>query len=400
MTTKRAIGAGPNGAAVTTSNATSGDQWDFISALTGTASITYSNAHPTHGNTTGYKFSYGPGFATLYCGWKSSLVASNKAYAWTYFYLTAYPPNDLKLMSILSVGALAASLTITSDGKLHAAGANADFGISVSPLPLNQWIRVDFQITNVTQIWADLLGHLYLSAESTTPTETYSGTHFVVSGTDPAVFDEVRYGIYALANMASLTEVWVGDSAYSDTGMPALPSSGGSSGTRPITTGQLWPRGGDSPPPASVGPAAPAPVTCRVIRTGSQSIDDTTDIQVTFNSVLEDPLNFLATSPGQTLTVPAGCAGLYMITGGLYYAPATGGARIAKITVNSTQKSFSSSAGASIDINGNGVSTSVLTRLAVGDIVQLTARQTSGSPLNVSGTTGMGIHLELCRVAL
>jgi hypothetical protein len=133
-----------------------------------------------------------------------------------------------------------------------------------------------------------------------------------------------------------------------------------------------------------------------------QSIADGTDVAVNLNNKVEDPWNFLAASPSAFLTVPANCAGLYVVSGTITYQGLTGasGNRIAKVHLNGVQQCFFTGAAAVAQAPANTVSYSCLVRVVTGDQIALVCRHNQGASVTIDGSIGAGIAINLCRVAL
>jgi hypothetical protein len=141
--------------------------------------------------------------------------------------------------------------------------------------------------------------------------------------------------------------------------------------------------------PASVSAAAFA--GARAYNNGTQSIPNTTDTALTFDTEDYDTDGYHSTSANTSrMTIPTGKAGKYLVHGHTTYAVGnTTGDRILVIRKNGS------------DVPGSGVSvvphtgsvllrldTTAIVDLAVGDYVEAFAFQSSGGNLNAGATTG------------
>lgn len=133
--------------------------------------------------------------------------------------------------------------------------------------------------------------------------------------------------------------------------------------------------------------AAPTFVGASVYRGASQSIANATATALTFDNETYDTDAFHDNSTNNTrMTVPAGKAGKYLVTGVTYFTNHATGQRIVYIYKNGANVIGTIQQGISASIDCV-VQTSFVVSLAVSDYVELFAYQNSGGALNVFGTS-------------
>jgi hypothetical protein len=199
---------GVNGNTITTADTGSGTKWDTIS--TGSGTLTWDNTHPAHGSLGG-KATTSTSVA-CYAAWTSTgLGGTQPTLFWRISaYLNATPVAGINPVRGLASSAQKFRLGFETDGKLHLRdNANTSLFTSTTTLPLNAQFRVEGSVTAGTAGAYDV--RLYTSLESTTATETKTGTGNFLAGN----FDELRFFITAAA--ASVTGFWLDDCAYSPT---------------------------------------------------------------------------------------------------------------------------------------------------------------------------------------
>lgn len=140
-----------------------------------------------------------------------------------------------------------------------------------------------------------------------------------------------------------------------------------------------------------------APYVCRLRGNTVQTLaTGVAPIALNMDTEDEDPLGMHAAGNNPTVTIPAGGAGLYVVSGNVQFAANVTGNRQALILRNG-----GGVAGTAFTIPGYATNTNViptgtgLVRLAVGDTIQLAAWQTSGANLN----TVAGSALSVARVS-
>ena len=136
-------------------------------------------------------------------------------------------------------------------------------------------------------------------------------------------------------------------------------------------------------------------VGCSLTKSANQSISNTTNTAITFDTELEDTDSFHSTVTNTSrITIPAGKAGFYLISGQINYASNATGVRHGNIYKNGSLLSAAWLMGAT---NGDwtGGSVSQIVELAVNDYVELFAYQNSGGNLNINGGSTYGAAFQV-----
>jgi hypothetical protein len=130
-------------------------------------------------------------------------------------------------------------------------------------------------------------------------------------------------------------------------------------------------------------------------KSANQSISNTTNTAITFDTELEDTDGFHSTVTNTSrITIPAGKAGFYLISGQINYASNAVGVRHGNIYKNGSLLSVAWLVGAT---NGDwtGGSVSQIVELAETDYVELFAYQNSTGNLNVNGGNTYGAAFQV-----
>jgi hypothetical protein len=172
-----------------------------------------------------------------------------------------------------------------------------------------------------------------------------------------------------------------GDTIYSSSGStPARLGIG--------STGQVLTVAAGIPSWATPSAGGSTFVGCQITNSNeSVSIDNATDTKVAMNVESIDTDGFHDNSTNNTrITIPAGKAGYYKITGSTFFSGNGSGQRQAMIYKNNAEvKRAFTPAYAS----NHGVYVSAVVNLAVGDYVEFVIRQTSGGALNCQWDSGL-----------
>ena len=234
---------GTNSATVTAagSGGASGNAFDTVTIGSG-ATDAFDSTHAAHG-TLSCKIATGSS-ATVFNTWSSSLTSVSIPQVWfrLYLYFTANPGAQHRVLAATAGASNAASVQVTTGGKLVVANASgsAVFTTSTS-IPLNAWFRVEGFITGSATAGQVSL-NLYTAADGLIPAETF--TSAATQNTSGKITD-VRYGVSAA--VASVGPYWMDDIGISATGplgpalafAPGQPSSivCGQAGILPGTAG-------------------------------------------------------------------------------------------------------------------------------------------------------------------
>jgi hypothetical protein len=148
-------------------------------------------------------------------------------------------------------------------------------------------------------------------------------------------------------------------------------------------------------PPASWGDtvrdglvALAAPPGCVISRTAVQSFTSGTEAAVTFTATDTRDTDAFHTASSDTVTVPTGFGGLYLLTATAVYAAHATGYRMMRFTVNGGE--VTRDATNSVSASTSTGMTSVTTRVLVaGDDIQLLLYQNSGAAMDCTATLGL-----------
>jgi hypothetical protein len=174
---------GTSGTTVTPGNSggASGNPWDNIS-IGGAASLTYDNTFAAHGGLS-YKVSTGATVTTALAEWNASFGTLTTVYFRMYVYLTtAATPSAFRPFVARSGASHAASVLINGTTlSLSYSPAFNGAGAFTTPVPLNQWVRIEGFITGDASAGA-VSASLYTSMDSTDAVETHTFTGLNTTG--------------------------------------------------------------------------------------------------------------------------------------------------------------------------------------------------------------------------
>lgn len=222
---------GTNGTTVSVSNSggASGDAWTSVSTGGGaTALASYDNTHVAHGSLA-YSFYNGTSGSQTSVTWNSTKTGGTATTFWVrfYLYMTAYPPTSLAIFRAQNTSSQASyRLDIAANGQITQRNASSNaISTSTNPLPLNQVVRIEIEITMGSLTGACTLTY-YSSPDSTTADETLSASGANLgSGT----LGNVIFGCPVAGSANAGTTLWMDDIGYSD--VAALGPVGGGATT-------------------------------------------------------------------------------------------------------------------------------------------------------------------------
>ena len=136
-------------------------------------------------------------------------------------------------------------------------------------------------------------------------------------------------------------------------------------------------------------------VGCSLYKSANQSISSSVQTAITFDTELKDTDGFHSTSSNTPrITIPAGKAGFYLITGQVNYAANATGLRNCELRKNGT--AFATLfAMPAVSGDWTGSSYSQIQELAVADYIELFGYQTSGGSLNINGGNTYGTTFQV-----
>lgn len=210
------------------------------STVSGTGStITFDSAH-AHAGTTSIHHHLATVASTAYEDWKASITTSTaNAYSRFYLYLTAYPTVTTRIVAMLSGASLNGSLQITTTGTFRTVNsAGSVVATTTGTIPLNTWVRVEFEITGQSGTTATIAARSFSGAnlEGATPDTNCSLSN--AGTTVVGATGDVRFGHSSSVTMTTAWDTWYDDFAFSDTTQPGASVTGtAASGSGSISLG-------------------------------------------------------------------------------------------------------------------------------------------------------------------
>lgn len=202
---------GTNTTAVTTGNSggASGNAWDVVSTG-GTGSITYDNTHAR--GSLAYKL-VGDTASVQYLTRTTSIGTLGEAWGRFYLYMTALPASALGLVRVRVAGVQSMRLQMNTAGQIEVRknSGNTQIGSVATACATGQFVRVEWHL-KATTTNAALECRLYNTADSTTPTDSFSSTTETLTS---ANFDEINLGHH---NATTPGTIWIDDTAVSTNG--------------------------------------------------------------------------------------------------------------------------------------------------------------------------------------
>ena len=130
--------------------------------------------------------------------------------------------------------------------------------------------------------------------------------------------------------------------------------------------------------------AAAGFVGCSVYKSTPQTINNTTNTTLTFNSEEFDTDGFHSTTTNTgRITIPTGKGGKYLVIGQIHYAPNATGGRSLDLYKNGLTDVYQINYPTSSSTYDTGMSFSVIRDLVAGDYLELKTYQNSGGTLDV-----------------
>lgn len=217
---------GTSGTTVSTSNSAGPNQFN---AITGTPA--YDNTVASAGSTA---IKFGPSKADRidWIGAISSYGAVANIYTRMYVRLTGVTGADANLVVISTASGLTnarATCVVTSRTMILVSQSGTTVATGAVVIPVNQWVRFEFDVTSNSGTTANFTSRLYLTPGSSTPDETLTTTGTPVNG----LSGQLRLG----PNTASVTTTtWLDDIAVRYAGPVGPVSSGAAVRTNPRFT--------------------------------------------------------------------------------------------------------------------------------------------------------------------
>lgn len=215
---------GPNATAVTSANASGGNQFTNVNQG-GTGVVhNWDNTHTIHGNATALLRTLPAVSATAYEEWTNTVVpATNNGYYRHYIYITAAPTVNTRLFTFgNTTGTVCSNCVIGSNGTLRMADTSGTLigTATTATVPLNQWVRVEADITGISGASSTTACRMYSGANLETTTPDTNGTGGGSSTNTTGQVGNIRNGMFAATVETAAWSIWVSDIAYSDVAQP------------------------------------------------------------------------------------------------------------------------------------------------------------------------------------
>lgn len=217
---------GTNAATVTTTNFKNGDFFDTVQTTGTGTTITFDNTQTIHSWGAAVKFHFAAAASTNYMAWKAKFSGQTtaNAYARFYIYLTAYPTVNTRLGNFLSgSGVSCGTAMVTTTGTLRTTNsAGGTVATTTGTIPLNQWVRIEFEITGISGTNGTIAARMYSGSNLETTTADTNGSLSTSSSSLTGVVNEFRVATSASVTQTTAWDLIVSDVAFSDTAQPGV----------------------------------------------------------------------------------------------------------------------------------------------------------------------------------
>lgn len=223
MTTLIQTCEGANAATVTNANCTNPTQWDTVTKSGTGTTVTFDNAHVIHGRPTSIKSHYATVSSVAFYAWKATYgTTTANAYVRLYVYQTAVPSVSIRLCSLLSgAGVSAGSLNHAATGALRTNNSSGGtIASTTATIPLNQWVRVEWEITGIVGATGTSTARFYSGANLETNIPDANATLSNAGVACTGEVNEFRVNSSAAVVETSALDFWFQDIAFSDVGQP------------------------------------------------------------------------------------------------------------------------------------------------------------------------------------
>ncbi len=213
---------GTSGAAIP-GTAIGGPDAFATSTVTGTGTAaTFDNAH-VHSGSTSIKHHLATVASTCTEVWTTGISPSPTANAFCRFYLyvTAVPSAPNRLIGLYTGASVTCSLQYTTAGALRILNsAGATVGTMAATVPLNQWVRVEFEATGIVGTTGNMAARMFSGANLETSTPDTNGSLAFTAQTVVGTVDGVRWGQSGSVTHTTAFDLWHDDYAFSTAATP------------------------------------------------------------------------------------------------------------------------------------------------------------------------------------
>ena len=217
---------GTSGSSIPTTNAGAPDPFNTTAVTGAGTTATWDNTHVYADNTALRDHMPAGVSATSQQSWSTlpSTPTAN-AYVRRYIYLTAYPVftvgTTLGVCRFIGAAALRAGVVLQPTGELRTINsAGSTISTTTEQIPLNQWVRIEFEITGISGTTGTVACRIFSGANLETNTPDSGGSVSASNGSIGGTVDTVRWGPQSAITLTNAWDSWADAVAYSDTATP------------------------------------------------------------------------------------------------------------------------------------------------------------------------------------
>ncbi len=203
---------GTNGTTVTTGNSGGASGTAFNTVTLDSNTIAYDSTVAQKGALS-LKISVGAVSGSPIVLWNSGFTGTTM-YWRTYVYITANPASNQNVLRFRVGTTIVGTLRINTTGRIQQMyGTGTAGATSTNAIPLSTWVRIETVITTSTTTTGQMVTRLYLTADSTTPTETVSNT-----GISTGSAGSITPFLAGVVSSTTNWSIWFDDMAVSSSG--------------------------------------------------------------------------------------------------------------------------------------------------------------------------------------
>lgn len=216
---------GTSGSSIPTTSAGAPNAFD-TTAVTGTGTTaTWDNTH-VYAGATALRDHMAAVSSTIQQSWSTlpSTPTANAFVRW-YMYLTAYPVFSVGttagLVRFIGSAALRCGAVLQPTGEIRTIGsAGGTISTTTEKIPLNQWVRIEFEITGISGTTGTVACRIFSGANLETNTPDSGGSVSASNGSIGGTVSTVRWGPQSAITLTSAWDSWWDAVAYDDVAAP------------------------------------------------------------------------------------------------------------------------------------------------------------------------------------
>jgi len=215
---------GTNGSALPATAISGPNPFDTSSVTGAGATKTFTNAQAHRGATSIDLHLPAAVSASAQFNWSVLPVTpTTDAYVRFYLYLTAYPVFSAGtvagLVRFLAGASLRAGLVLQPTGELRTINsAGGQISVTTAQVPLNQWVRVECELTGITGTTGTVAARMFSGANLEGSTPDSGGSVSASNGPIGGTVDTLRFGPQSAVTLTTAWDSLWDDVAYSDVG--------------------------------------------------------------------------------------------------------------------------------------------------------------------------------------